>query len=145
MEFHARPARVRSHEKPLDKVFTITEANQLIPLLEEHLAAIKRGKGVLVRTKPEIAKAAEKAHLGGGSVIGPHYIRTLEQISRGLQEIHELGVHLKDLDMGLCDFPYMMDGRIVYLCWKLGEQEVRWWHETTSGYSSRQPLDEKDL
>lgn len=129
----------------MDKVFTIPEANQVIPVLEEHLAAIKRGKAVLVRTKAEIARAAAKAGLGGGSVTGPHYIRSLEQISRGLQEIQELGVHLKDLDMGLCDFPYMMDGRIVYLCWKLGEQEVRWWHETTSGYGSRKPLDEKDL
>lgn len=129
----------------MDKVFTIAEANQLIPLLEEHLAAIKGGKRVLVRTKPEIAKAAAKAGHGGGSVAGPHYIRTLEQISRGLQEIHELGVHLKDLEMGLCDFPYMMDGRIVYLCWKLGEQEVRWWHETSTGFRDRQPLEEKRL
>lgn len=136
---------LRSREEPLEKVFTIPEANQLIPHLEEHLEAIKRGKRVLVRTKSEIAKAAAKASLGGGSVTGPYYIQTLEQISRGLQEIQELGVHLKDLDAGLCDFPCMMDGRIVYLCWKLGEQEVRWWHETSSGYSSRKPLDEKDL
>lgn len=129
-------------EGAVDKIFTIAEANQLIPVLEEHLTAIKEGKTVLIRTKPEIRRAASKAGLSGGSIVGPHYILALEQISRGLQEIHELGVHVKDLDLGLCDFPYMMDGRIVYLCWKLGEQQVRWWHETSSGYSGRQPLEE---
>ena len=48
---------------------------------------------------------------------------------------------VKDLDIGLCDFPHMMDGRVVYLCWKLGETEIRWWHEVNSGYSGRQPLE----
>jgi hypothetical protein len=129
----------------VDKIFTLPEANQLIPFLEEHLTAIKRGKAVLVKTKPEIRRAAANAPRGGGSLAGPHYVRALEQISRALQEIHELGVHLKDLDLGLCDFPFMMEGRVVYLCWKLGEQEITWWHEISSGYNNRQPLEEKYL
>jgi hypothetical protein len=65
----------------------------------------------------------------------------LELISEHLQEIQEMGVLVKDLDIGLCDFPHMMDGRIVYLCWKLGETQVQWWHEVNSGYSGRQPLE----
>jgi hypothetical protein len=54
-----------------------------------------------------------------------------------------MGVLVKDVDMGLCDFPYLLDGRIVYLCWKLGESEIRWWHEVSSGYRDRQPLEAK--
>jgi len=51
-----------------------------------------------------------------------------------------MGIIIKDLDVGLCDFPHMKDGRVVYLCWKLGEDEVSWWHEIESGFSGRRPL-----
>lgn len=125
----------------MEKVFTLSEANRLIPHLEEHLTAVKHGKQVLIRTKQEIKKASSKAQFGGGSFAGPTYITALEQISENLQAVQEMGVLVKDVDMGLCDFPYLLDGRIVYLCWKLGESEIRWWHEVSSGYRDRQPLE----
>ena len=129
----------------MDKIFTLSEANQLIPHLEDHLSATKRGKAVLVRTRAEIRKASSKSEYGGGSCAGPHYIKALEEISQNLHAIQEMGVHVKDLDLGLCDFPYVLDGRVVYLCWKLGEAEIRWWHEVTTGYKARQPLEDKEL
>jgi hypothetical protein len=129
----------------LDKIFTLAEANQLIPHLEEYLAAVQQGKAVLLKTRTAIRKASSKAQYGGGSPAGLVYVRALEDINRNLHAIHEMGVHVKDLDMGLCDFPYVMDGRVVYLCWKLGETEVKWWHEINSGYNNRKPLDDKDL
>jgi len=127
----------------LEKVFTLSEANRLIPQLEEHLNAVKLGKAVLIRTKNEVKKASAKAQFGGGSFAGPPYITALEQISENLQVVQEMGVLVKDVDLGLCDFPYLLDGRIVYLCWKLGESEIRWWHEVSSGYRDRQPLEAK--
>lgn len=127
-----------------ERIFTLTEAKRLIPRLEEHLIAIKRNKEVLVRTKDEIKKASAKAPLGGGSFAGPRYILALEDISDNLQAVQEMGVLVKDLDTGLCDFPYLLDSRVVYLCWKLGEPEIAWWHEINGGYASRQPLDSKD-
>lgn len=123
-----------------DRLFTLSEANRLIPCLEEHLAAIKKGKTVLLHTKDEIQKASKNAQFGGGSAMAPHYIVALEQINDRLQKIQELGVLVKDVEMGLCDFPHLHEGRVVYLCWKLGEPEVRWWHEVHSGYAGRQPL-----
>jgi hypothetical protein len=72
--------------------------------------------------------------------VAPYYISALEQINDRLQKIQELGVLVKDIEMGLCDFPHLHEGRVVYLCWKLGEPEVGWWHEVHSGYASRQPL-----
>jgi hypothetical protein len=72
--------------------------------------------------------------------MAPHYISALEQINDHLQKIQELGVLVKDVEMGLCDFPHLHEGRIVYLCWKLGESEVGWWHEIHNGYANRQPL-----
>ncbi len=127
-----------------ERIFTLTEAKRLIPRLEEHLLAVKRNKEVLVRTKDEIKKASAKATLGGGSFAGPRYIVALEEISDNLQAVQEMGVLIKDLDIGLCDFPYLLEGRVVYLCWKLGEPEIAWWHEINGGYAGRQPLQGKD-
>ncbi|MBI4400794.1 MAG: DUF2203 domain-containing protein [Nitrospirae bacterium] len=131
----------REEGQNLERIFTLAEANRLIPQLEENLTAVKRAKAVLIRTKDEIKKASAKAQFGGGSYAGSHYITALEQISENLQAIQEMGVLVKDLDIGLCDFPYLMNGRIVHLCWKLGETEIRWWHELNSGYTGRQPLE----
>lgn len=128
----------------MDRIFTLSEANQLIPKLEEHLKAVKKGKAILAQTKPEIKKASAKAHLNGGSFAGPHYILALEEVTRHFHDIQELGVHVKDLDLGLCDFPYRLQDRIVYLCWKIGESEIRWWHDIHSGYRERQLLEEID-
>ncbi len=132
----------REEGQNLERIFTLSEANRLIPQLEEHLNTVRRGKAVLIRIKDEIKKASAKAAFGGGSFAGPHYIKALEQISEHLQAIQEMGVIVKDLDMGLCDFPCQQNGRIVYLCWKLGEAEIRWWHEVNSGYRERQPLEQ---
>lgn len=131
----------REEGQNLERIFTLAEANRLIPQLAEHLTNVKRAKAVLIRTKDEIKKASAKAQFGGGSYAGSHYITALELISENLQAIQEMGVLVKDLDLGLCDFPYLMNGRIVHLCWKLGEAEIRWWHDLNSGYAGRQPLD----
>jgi hypothetical protein len=133
----------REEGQNLERLFTLAEANCLIPQLQEYLIAVKQAKAVLLRTKDEVKRASAKAPLGGGSLAGPHYITALEQISENLQAIQELGVLVKDLDIGLCDFPHMLNGRVVYLCWKLGETEVQWWHEINSGYTGRQPLDQE--
>ena len=69
-------------------------------------------------------------------------MKSLQDISANLHAIHELGVVVKDIDLGLCDFPHIRNGRIVYLCWKLGEKEIRWWHEVSSGYNDRCPIEE---
>lgn len=123
-----------------EKIFTLAEANCLIPQLEQLWSMIKEGRTVLIRTKEEIKKASSKAHLGGGSVAGPQYIRALQEINESLHTIHEWGVLVKDIESGLCDFPYLLDGRLVYLCWKLGEDRIHCWHEINGGYAGRQTL-----
>lgn len=127
----------------IERTFTLSEANRLIPKLEEHLVGIGQSKAILVRVKNDIKKASAKATYGGGSPAGRMYITALEQMSEHLQAIQDMGVLVKDLDIGLCDFPHHMDGRIVYLCWKRGESEIRWWHDIQSGYSGRQPLESR--
>ena len=124
-----------------EHTFTLAEAKRLIPQLEERLLAVKQEKEVLVRSHGEIKKASANAQANGGSFAGPRYIRALERISDSVEAIQEMGVLVKDLDIGLCDFPYQMDGRVVYLCWKLGEPEIRFWHEVEDGYTGRQPIE----
>ncbi|GMV50037.1 DUF2203 family protein [Nitrospirales bacterium NOB] len=129
------------HDAP-DRIFTLAEANELLPQLVDRFAVIRRAKTVITSTKDEIGKASARAAFGGGSLAGPSYIRALHEISGSLQTIHELGVVIKDVDLGLCDFPAMLGGRMVYLCWKLGEDHIEWWHEVSSGFKDRRPLDD---
>ena len=63
------------------------------------------------------------------------------EINALIERVTRLGVEVKDLEMGLIDFRGERDGREIYLCWKLGEEHVAFWHELNTGYSSRQPLD----
>ena len=123
-----------------ERIFTLSEANCLIPQLEQLWQIIKEERNVLINTKEEIKKASSKAHLGGGSVVGPRYIQAIQEINESLHTIHEWGVLVKDIESGLCDFPYLLDGRLVYLCWKFGEDQIHSWHEINGGFSGRQIL-----
>lgn len=130
------------NETSPDRVFSLFEANQLIPQLQSHLSTVQQGKAALLQTRQEVRKASANASLGGGTPVGILYVKSLQEISTNLHAIHELGVVVKDIDLGLCDFPHVRDGRVVYLCWKLGEKEIRWWHEITTGYKDRCPLED---
>src|SRR5213596_632039 len=123
-----------------ERTFSLAEAKSLLPQLEEQLLAVKTEKEVLVRSHGEIKRASANAQANGGSVVGPVDVRALERISDSVETIQEMGVLVKDLDIGLCEFPYLYDGRVVYLCWKLGEAEIRFWHEIEDGYTGRQPI-----
>lgn len=132
----------RYDDESREQLFTLSEANRLIPQLHSRLVSIRQAKALLLRTRDDIRRASANADSGGGSSFGCLYITGLQQISANLQAIQETGVLVKDIDLGLCDFPYLRDGRVVYLCWKLGEKEIRWWHEVTTGYKDRCPLED---
>ena len=73
----------------------------------------------------------------GGSV----YVQALYDIGKITTELGEMGVQLKDYARGLIDFPSMLDGKVVLLCWQLGErEEIEWWHDTEAGFAGRQRL-----
>jgi len=123
------------------RVFTLSEARNLIPRLRKLLSHVVREREALLDMRVEIDMAREKASEGGGgSPMGPTYLAHLIAFSEAVQEVEQLGVHVKDFRNGLVDFPYDRDGRIVYLCWKPDEDEIGWWHETDGGFAGRQPL-----
>jgi aerobic C4-dicarboxylate transport protein len=102
----------------------------------EHLGASKSVVGLVIPTGYSFNLDGTNIYMTLATLFLAQATNTPLTISQ------ELGILVKDLDLGLCDFPHLRDGRVVYLCWKLGEQEVRWWHETTTGYKDRCPLED---
>jgi len=123
------------------KLFSIDEANELIPEVAIKLHKIKRLYERIDALRADARSAAEASNLGGGMAGGTAYVRSLYEIGKLTTELHSDGIQLKDYSRGLIDFPCMRDGRVVLLCWQLGEPEqVEWWHEIEAGFAGRQRL-----
>lgn len=124
------------------KLFTIQEANELLPSVRLILQRIQRSRRRLTAYGKQAKRAAEGAELGGGGMAdGPLYAVLLTNSAVELAELEELGVQMKDFDRGLIDFPSLRDGRVVLLCWQLGEgDELEWWHDLESGFAGRTRL-----
>ena len=124
------------------KIFTVQEANALLPDVRIILAKIQRAHRKLSRYRDEAKKASEAAEQGGGGIAeGPVYAKVLTELTVQLAELEGLGVQLKDFERGLVDFPSLREGRVVLLCWQLGEgDELEWWHDVDAGFAGRTPL-----
>jgi hypothetical protein len=91
------------------------------------------------------ARLAGRAGANGGGPDGTVFGEAALRFSRGLAQIDAWGVIVRDLDTGICDFPALRGGREVYLCWRVGEERIEWWHETGAGFAGRRPLDDETL
>ena len=123
------------------KLFTLAEANFLIPTLEPMLESIRDLYAQVDAMRDGARAAAGASEFGGGMAGGTHYVDALYRIGKLTTEIGEMGVEMKDYTRGLIDFPSMRGDRVVLLCWQLGEgTEIAWWHEPEAGFAGRQPL-----
>jgi hypothetical protein len=124
------------------KLFTVEEANALLPSVREILQKIRRSRRRLGAYRNEAKLAADGAGQGGGGMAqGVRYAMILTRFTEEMSELDALGVQLKDFDRGLVDFPSLRDGRVVLLCWQLGEgDELEWWHDMDAGFGGRTPL-----
>lgn len=124
------------------KLFTLEEANALLPTVRNVLVKIQRAHKQLSRFQEQAKKASENAESGGGGVAeGPLYAQLLINLTSLMANIDSMGVQLKDLERGLVDFPSLRDGRVVLLCWQVGEgDELEWWHDVDAGFAGRTPL-----
>ena len=134
-------ARV-SIPKSAMKLFTVEEANSLLPTVRPIVRSIQRSHRRLAGFQSAAKQAAEGADSGGGGLReGPRYARILVELSTSAGQLESLGIQLKDYRQGLIDFPSMRDGRVVLLCWKADEGDrVEWWHDVEAGFAGRQPL-----
>jgi len=125
------------------KLFTVQEANDLLPLIRPKLEEIKARYSNSANFRDSVKLAATAAVEGGGGGLegGTRYVKSLYNIGKLTTELYELGIQLKDYSRGLIDFPSMRDGQIILLCWQLGEDEhIEWWHEIETGFAGRKPL-----
>lgn len=125
------------------KLFTLEEANDLLPIVRPKLEEIRRRyvNNASFRDSVKLAATAAADCGGGGLRGGTIYIKSLYKIGKITTELHELGIQLKDYSRGLIDFPSIKNGQIILLCWQLGEgDQIEWWHEIEAGFAGRKPI-----
>ncbi len=133
----------------MSKTFTLSEAQTLLPVLE---SLLKRAQAAGTRAAQlgfEMQELSQRIFLSGGMHVNVARAarrrvereKALKEATDTVAEIDEIGVQVKDLEQGLLDFPCVMDGRTVLLCWKLGEKEIGFWHTPEDGFAGRKPLD----
>jgi hypothetical protein len=127
--------------------FTLDEANSLLPRLSQLLPQMQESKSKHDRLQE---KAAEYAHLmsSNGRIIEKELNETRQELAQAaavindlVKRVQEMDCELKDIEQGLVDFRTEREGREAYLCWKLGEPDIRWWHELDAGFAGRRPLE----
>jgi hypothetical protein len=123
-----------------ERLFTVEEANALLPTLRKILDEAALHREALREKAPRMEPILRAAISNGGGRVGSEYGLEAYRLYLAVERIRELGVVLKDLDMGLLDFPHEREGRVVFLCWHPPEESVAFWHDLDAGYAGRQPL-----
>lgn len=135
------------------KTFTLEEAKSLLPVLKSLLHRAMEGKRLIEEIEKELEGTRHRILLSGGLLVNvPAIVRRRAERDKALQdtkdvlaEIEAIGVQIKDLDIGLLDFPCMVDDEVVLLCWKAGEDTIQFWHGLEEGFQGRKPIDERIL
>ncbi|MGH2572517.1 MAG: DUF2203 domain-containing protein [Actinomycetota bacterium] len=120
-----------------EREFTVEEANSLLPALSRSLTQIKEARQAVLHGGERIRRSARWD--GGGSQ-GKEYWDALSTLRREVESLSEQGIVLRDAEEGLLDFPARREGRQVFLCWRLGEVRVGYWHGPETGFAGRRPL-----
>jgi hypothetical protein len=135
------------------KTFTLAEATTLLPVLQALLKSAMDGKKLIEDVEKELQDLKHRILLSGGLMVDipalahrrAEHDKALQGIKDALAEIDAIGVQVKDLDIGLLDFPCVVDDEIVLLCWKYGEEKIAFWHGVEEGFRGRKPIDERIL
>jgi hypothetical protein len=135
------------------KIFTLDEAHALLPVLSSLLKRSMDGKGVIEEVEKELQDLKHRILLSGGLMVDVPAVakrraerdKAFQDIKDTLAEIDSIGVQVKDLDIGLLDFPCAVGDEIVLLCWKYGEEKIEFWHGMEEGFKGRKPIDERIL
>jgi hypothetical protein len=133
------------------KLFTIDEAQSLLPVLESLLKRAVESKQAAEQVEADLSALSQRIYLSGGlhvdvgavakqrAEVESQMLRVRETVA----EIDAIGVQVKDLDAGLLDFPCRLDDEVVLLCWRIGEPSIDHWHTVEAGFQGRQPVDER--
>jgi hypothetical protein len=135
------------------KTFTLQEAQTLVPVLQALLKRAMDGKKLMEAVQKELQDLKHRILLSGGLMVDvaavahrrAEHDKALQAIKDVLAEIDAIGVQVKDLDIGLLDFPCVVEDEIILLCWKYGEEKIAFWHGLEEGFRGRKPIDERIL
>jgi hypothetical protein len=137
----------------MSKRFTLWEAEGLLPQIREWMREAVGLKAEFDEAQQVLQALNERIMVMGGIIVDRKRVVEAkarrqsagEQIQAILENLHESGCLVKDLDTGLVDFPTLFRGQEVYLCWKLGEPAIRFWHGVQEGFAGRKPVDQDFL
>ena len=128
----------------VQRYFTLEEATALLPRLRTELGALQTENEELTRCRTQLARLRvllrSNGHTAEALSLEARAADLLRVIGARLEGLRTLGIELKDLEHGLVDFPSWREGRVVYLCWRLDEEHIGYWHELDAGFQGRQPL-----
>jgi hypothetical protein len=134
-----------------DRTFTLEESQMLLPVLESLLRSAIDGKKMIEEVEAEMQELSHRIFLNGGTHVDVVAVarrkaeraKAEQRAKDALAEIDSIGVQVKDLDIGLLDFPCEVEGKTVLLCWKMGEKAITHWHGTDEGFAGRKLIDER--
>lgn len=134
-----------------ERTFTLDEAQSLLPVLESLLRTAMKAKAQIDDADAELQALHHRIFLNGGMFLNivtlarhkAERAKAEQRAKDALAEIDSIGVQVKDLSIGLLDFPCEVEGQIVLLCWKLGEKSITHWHGVNEGFAGRKPIDQR--
>ncbi|HEX4750935.1 MAG TPA: DUF2203 domain-containing protein [Bryobacteraceae bacterium] len=137
----------------MPRYFNLLEAESFLPRVERALREVKEHKLSYDKCDQELGAIAQRVTLTGGMVppreriaeLRAHKDASARGVKRAVEQLQEIGCLLKDLGIGLVDFPTLYRGEEVYLCWKSGEPGITFWHRIEDGFAGRKPIDSEFL
>lgn len=137
----------------MPRYFRLEEATRLLPRVAPLIQLAVELKKAHDEAEQALDAINRKVAMSGGMVLDrPHLLQqrsqlqtAAQQLNQVLQEVAALGCQIKDLDIGLIDFPSLYHGDEVCLCWRLGEKSIEYWHAAHEGFRGRKPIDEEFL
>ncbi|HZA27925.1 MAG TPA: DUF2203 domain-containing protein [Actinomycetota bacterium] len=127
-----------SSEREGERLFTVEEANAQLERLRISLDRIREARQVVLRSGERVRETAPS---DGGGMEGETYWNALRTLREEMEGLAADGIVLRDAESGLVDFPAEREGRVIQLCWRLGEERVAFWHEVDAGFGNRKPLE----
>ena len=133
----------------MSKTFTLSEAQTLLPVLEALLQRARASALKAAELEQEMRQLSQRIFLAGGTHVDvvaaarrrAEQEKAAQETKDTLAEIDAIGVQVQDLQDGLLDFPCVVDGNVVMLCWRMGEAAITHWHGADENAEARQPLD----
>ena len=122
------------------RLFSRAEANSLLEDLQPLINQMMTGREKILELRPDLEPVLDKALGNGASQETPEALEAFTRVKAAIESIQGHGVLVKDVNSGLLDFPAEREGRVVFLCWRIGESSVDHWHELDEGFAGRHPL-----